>query len=36
LYLTRSEEKAYEGEHGETMESAYRVLVATGSAKGSY
>jgi len=28
LHLTRWEEKAYEGEYGETMESAYRVLVA--------
>jgi len=30
MHLTRWEEKAYEGEFGGTLESAYRVLVATG------
>jgi len=35
LHLTRWEERAYEGEHGETMESAYRVLVATGKLLGA-
>lgn len=35
MHLTRWEEKAYEGEYGETMESAYRVLVATGRLLGA-
>jgi predicted aconitase len=35
LHLTRWEEKALEGEHGETMKSAYRVLVATGKLLGA-
>jgi predicted aconitase len=30
MHLTSQEEKAYDGEFGETMESAYRVLAATG------
>jgi len=32
LELTREEESALKGEHGETMEMAYRILVATGEA----
>jgi predicted aconitase len=36
LHLTCWDEKAYQGEYGETMESAYSVLVATDGAKGSY
>lgn len=35
MHLTLWEEKAYEGEYGETMESAYRVLVATGRLLGA-
>jgi len=32
LELTREEESALKGEHGETMQMAYRILVATGEA----
>jgi len=32
LELTKDEESALKGEHGETMEMAYRILVATGEA----
>ena len=32
MELTREEESALKGEHGETMEMAYRILVATGEA----
>jgi predicted aconitase len=32
LELTREEESALKGEHGETMQMAYRILVATGAA----
>ena len=32
LELTREEESALKGEHGETMQTAYRILVATGEA----
>ena len=35
MELTREEEAALAGEHGEVMETAYRVLVATGEAAGA-
>ena len=32
MELTKEEESALKGEHGETMETAYRILVAIGEA----
>src|SRR5574338_505366 len=32
MHLTKEEESALKGEHGETMETAYRILVAIGEA----
>src|ERR687885_1600086 len=35
MYLTRDEEKSLNGENGETMASAYKILLAIGTATGA-